>query len=324
MRPDKFLKLREADWNRLEKLLDRVTKRPDSLTTADAEQLGELYRTVTSDLALAQRDFPKDRVTVYLNQLVGRSHALIYQKRGRSWKGVLHYFKADIPIAFRKSLRFFFISLVLFFGPAIVSGVLTGINPDLAQFILPANAQALIPQIEEGQLWTEISEETRPFFSSIIAANNIRVTFLAFAGGILAGVFTVFVLIFNGLLLGGLLGLTFHYGIGWGLTEFVVAHGVVELSVIAMAGGAGLMLGRAIIYPGTISRGDALRSAAQDAIKLVVASVPLLLIAGLIEGFVSPNEFIPFWVKITVGVGTGCLMYAWLLLGGRSIVNPHS
>lgn len=319
MRPDKFLELRETDWKQLERLLTQATKRPDSLSTDDAEQLGNLYRTVTSDLALAQRDFPKDRVTVYLNQLVGRSHALIYQKRRWSWQSVWRYFRADIPIAFRNSLPYFFIALILFFGPAILAGVLTWIDPDLARFLLPLGAQNLIPQIEEGVLWTEISEDSRPFFSSIIATNNIRVTFLAFAGGILAGLLTIFVMILNGLMLGGLLGLTFHYGIGWGLTEFVVGHGVVELSVIVMAGGAGLMLGWAILQPGILSRGDALRLAALDAIKLVVASVPLLLIAALIEGFISPNEFIPFGAKVAVGLVSGALMYAWLLLGGRKI-----
>ncbi|MFK7800356.1 MAG: stage II sporulation protein M [Anaerolineae bacterium] len=317
MHPEKFLQLRETDWKQLERLLNQAVKKPDSLSTNDAEQLGQLYRTVTSDLALAQRDFPKDRVTVYLNQLVGRSHALIYQKRGGSWQKIWHYFKADIPIAFRTSLPYFFIALFLFFAPAILAGVLTWIDPDLARFLLPPGAQQLIPQIEEGLLWTEISEDRRPFFSAIIATNNIRVTFLAFAGGILAGLLTIFVMIVNGLMLGGLLGLTFHYGIGWGLTEFVVGHGVVELSVIVMAGGAGLMLGWSILQPGLISRGDALRLAAQDAIKLVVASVPLLLIAALIEGFISPNEFIPFGVKVAVGLISGAFMYAWLLLGGR-------
>ncbi len=317
MTPDKFLQRRETDWKALDDLLKQATDRPESLTTADAERLGSLYRAATSDLAIAKRDYPKARLTAYLNQLVGRTHSLLYKKRTLSTRAIRRYFQVDIPVAFRRNVRQFIIAMLLLFVPAIIAGVLANIDPDLAQFILPPGAQALIPQIEEGVLWTEIEEEGRPFFSAIIATNNIQVSFLAFAGGILAGVMTIFVLIFNGLLLGGLMGLTFHYGIGWGLTEFVFAHGVVELSVIGLAGAAGLLLGRSLVSPGLISRGDALRLAAKDAIKLVVACVPLLLIAGLIEGFISPNEFIPFAVKVAVGLGTGALMYAWLILGGR-------
>ena len=323
MKRDKFLQQREADWQALDNLLTQATNRPDSLTTADAQRLGQLYRATTSDLAIARRDFPQDRITAYLNQLVGRSHALLYQKRQLSWPKVRRYFRVDIPATFRQHIRQFVIAMLLLFVPALIAGLLTYIDPPLGRFLLPPEVQGLIPQIEEGRLWTEISVESRPIFSSIIATNNIQVSFLAFAGGVTAGLLTAFVLVFNGLMLGGLLGLTFHYGIGWGLTEFIVAHGVVELSVIGMAGAAGLMLGRALIAPGQISRGDALRLAAKDALKLVIAAVPLLLIAGLIEGFISPNESIPFGIKIAVGMGTGILMYAWLLLSGRGQEQPY-
>ncbi len=321
MKPDQFLQLREADWRELDDLLNRATKQPKSLTPTDATRLGDLYRAATSDLALARRDFPQDRVTSYLNQLVGRSHSLLYRKRRVSWERVWHYFRADIPLAFRQNIRLFGIAMVLLFGPALLAGILSYIDPELARFLLPPSVQGLIPEIEAGRLWTEIEVSQRPLFSSLITTNNIQVSFLAFAGGMLAGIFTTYILIFNGLMLGGILGLTFHYGIGWGLTEFVIAHGVVELSVIGIAGAAGLMLGRALVRPGLLSRGDALRIAARDAVKLAISAVPLLIVAGLIEGFISPNEFIPFAVKIAVGLGTGALMYTWLLLGGTRIFH---
>jgi uncharacterized membrane protein SpoIIM required for sporulation len=125
-------------------------------------------------------------------------------------------------------------------------------------------------------------------------------------------------MIINGLILGGITGLTIHYGIGFELWTFVIGHGVIELSVIMMAGGSGLMLGWAILQPGLLRRRDALALAARRALKLVIGCVPLLIIAGTIEGFLSPAENVPWLVKWLVGIGSGLVMYAYLLLAGRN------
>jgi hypothetical protein len=124
-------------------------------------------------------------------------------------------------------------------------------------------------------------------------------------------------MILNGLIIGGITGLTAHYGIGFDLWTFVIGHGVIELSVIFIAGGSGLMLGWAVIQPGLLSRRDALTIAARRAVRLVIGCVPLLVVAGLIEGFVSPAEAIPWPVKWGVGLGSGLLLYGYLLLAGR-------
>ena len=147
--------------------------------------------------------------------------------------------------------------------------------------------------------------------------NNIQVAFLAFGGGVLLGLYTVWIMIFNGLILGGITGLTAHYGVGFELWTFVIGHGVIELSTIFIAGGSGLMLGWAIIRPGLMSRRDALTIAARKAVRLVIGCVPLLVIAGVIEGFISPAEGIPWSIKWGIGLGSGLLLYAYLFLAGR-------
>jgi uncharacterized membrane protein SpoIIM required for sporulation len=124
-------------------------------------------------------------------------------------------------------------------------------------------------------------------------------------------------MVFNGLIIGGLTGLTAHYGVGFELWTFVIGHGIIELSTIFIAGGAGLMLGWAIIRPGLMSRRDALTVAARKAVRLVIGCVPLLVIAGVIEGFISPAEGIPWPVKWGIGLGSGLLLYAYLFLAGR-------
>jgi uncharacterized membrane protein SpoIIM required for sporulation len=175
----------------------------------------------------------------------------------------------------------------------------------------------LIPQIEDQDLWIDIPPDERPYASSAIMTNNIQVSFLAFAGGMLAGIPSVYVLIFNGLMLGGISGLTFHHGVGWELWEFVIGHGVIELSMIFFAGAAGLMIGWAIIHPGYLKRSDAVVRAAREGLTLVLGCAVFLVLAGLIEGFISPNETIPTFVKWFVGIGSGILLYSYLFLAGR-------
>jgi uncharacterized membrane protein SpoIIM required for sporulation len=318
MKVEQFYDSRQSDWKKLSDLLSKGQHGVRRLSPQEVDQLGRLYRAVTSDLALAQRDFPQHKVTTYLNQLVGRSHALIYRQEPLAWRRLLHFITKGFPQAYRSIWPFILTAALLFLIPAFLSALIVNDNPESAEWILPAGVQSLIPIVEDRELWIDIPIEERPYTSSFIMQNNIRVSFLAFGAGVLAGVFTAWIMVFNGLMLGGLTGLTAHYDIGFDLWTFVIGHGVVELSVIFIAGGAGLSLGWAIISPGLHRRRDALTLAARKSIYLIAGCIPLLVIAGTIEGFISPNENIPWPVKWGVGIVTGLLLYGYLLLAGRT------
>ncbi|MFQ5422306.1 MAG: stage II sporulation protein M, partial [Anaerolineae bacterium] len=231
---------------------------------------------------------------------------------------LLDYVRTGFPQTFREALPFFLTAALLMIVPALVAGLLTNWTPEASRWLLPQEVQSLIPQIENQELWTDIPVAERPYISSAITTNNIRVSFLAFGGGMVAGLLTVYVLIFNGLLLGGLTGLTAHYDVGFELWTFVIGHGVIELTTIIIAGGSGLMLGWTMIRPGLYRRRDALTLAARKAVNLIIGCIPLLMIAGTIEGFLSPNENIPWPVKWSVGLGTGILLYSYLFFAGRN------
>jgi uncharacterized membrane protein SpoIIM required for sporulation len=317
MQPDQFYQSRQGDWKALTQLLDRSQQDLSQLSPQEIQTLGRLYRAATSDLALAQRDFPQSRVTLYLNQLVARAHAVVYRSEPLALNRILRFATHGFPQSYREALPFILVSALALIIPALLSGLGTHWQPDTARWLMPAEFQHNIGLIERRELWTDIPVEERPYASSFIMRNNIQVIFLAFGSGILGGILTLWLLIYNGLLLGSVTGLTAHYDIGFELWTFVIGHGVIELSVIFIAGGAGLRLGWAVIYPGLLRRRDALTLAAQKSVRLVIGCVPLLVLAGLIEGLISPNESIPWPFKWGLGLGSGVLLYSYFLLAGR-------
>jgi uncharacterized membrane protein SpoIIM required for sporulation len=317
MRAEEFYQSRKSEWEALSHLLDKCQGDMRGLSESQVRDISRLYRSVTSDLALAQRDFPRNEVTLYLNQLVARAHAVVYRSEPLALKSLWHFAVAGFPRLFRETWVFTFIAALFFLIPAIGSGVGVYAKPELATSLLPPEAHRLIGVVEDKELWIDIPVEERPYASSFIMTNNIRVSFLAFASGLTAGLMTLWVLSFNGLMIGALTGLTSFHGIGFELWTFVIGHGVIELSVIFMAGGSGLMLGWSILRPGLMRRRDSLAQAARKAVYLLLGAVPWLVIAGTIEGFISPSETIAIPVKWGVGIVSGIFLYGYLLLAGR-------
>jgi uncharacterized membrane protein SpoIIM required for sporulation len=312
---NEFIQQREKDWQRLETLINQHKGRKP-LDAREVHELGTLYRAVTSDLALARRDYPDQRVTLFLNQLLTRTHSFIYQQDVSDFRQFLRYFTHRIPQVFRQTAVFTLIAFLLFIVPAIVGYRLAYTNPNSADvFGLAAQREIL----SRHETWTEIPQEERGFMSAFIMSNNIRIAILAFGGGVSFGLFTIYILTMNGLIIGAVLGLAAHYGMGEALFGFIIGHGVIELSVVFIAGGAGLQLGWALLNPGPYTRRDSLALAARRAVTLCVVSIPLLIIAGLIEGYISPSE-LSFLTRAGVGVGSGILLYSYLSLAGRNQV----
>ena len=311
-----FLQQRRQSWQRLEHLLTQTHKRERRLTASELEEFGRLYRAATADLALAQRDYPGQTVSSYLNQLVARAHAELYQGEPLRWRQLRRFYAATFAQLYRKIGRYTTVAFVLFALPALAALFVIWADPTLIAVIEGPEIAGLVEEVKQGKLWTEIDPAARSAASGLIMTNNLRVLFLTFAGGITAGLLTAWVMIVNGLHLGAIFGLLLAYDMAAGLAEFVVAHGFIELSVIFLAGGCGLYMGDALLRPGLLSRRQALVQRARISVQLILGCAPLMVVAGLIEGFISPSA-LPWPVKLGVGVATGAALHWYWLRVGR-------
>ena len=301
-----FIAKKQKTWDELEVLLNHSR----GASARELDRLGYLYRRVTSDLAVARRDFPQDQCVPYLNALASRAHSKVYQtspfKRGTFWS----FFHFGLPTLFRENLSFIGASFLMFVLAFVGAYWIALATPELAEKLIPDRYLSHIKELEGGA-WNDTSAENRNLFASFVMTNNIRVAFYAFAWGITFMIGTVYILVLNGILIGAIAGLCHVHGVALSLWSFVSPHGYIELTTIFIAGGAGLKLGYSLIAPSLFTRKRALTDAAKTAIRLLAGCVALLVVAGIIEGFVSPSS-LPRVFKIGFGAATGVLLFIYL------------
>ena len=318
MREVRFVDDGRRRWGELEELLARSDR--TDLRSLNAEELDALafgYRAATSDLAMA-RSRGYDAGTIgYLNRLVARAHARVYAGTSEGgWSKAIALFATAFPREVRRSWAAIALCALLSLVTGTIAYVATAADPANAYAFVPP---AAVPSVSGSLHDTNFGFDRTfaPAAAAMIITNNIKVAAIAFAGGLTAGILTLLIIGFNGLDLGATAALFARHGYGTDLWATIAPHGVIELTAIQVAGGAGLILAAGYVRPGRARRIDALAANGTRAVVLMLGVAGMLVVAGLIEGFISPQRF-SVATRLAVGALTAVGLCAYFGWAGRT------
>jgi uncharacterized membrane protein SpoIIM required for sporulation len=284
---NRWLEKRKPYWSKLESLLNQsATSGLKSLSRSDLQELSLLYRQTAADLAAIREDRSSIHFARYVNQLLVRAHNTIYSGRKANVTAIFSFFTDTYPVAFRRHWRHCLLATLIFAVAGLVGAVLTYQNPDFKVKIL---GPQMVETIDRHEMWTHSIVGIKPLASSAIMTNNMTVGFTTFAFGITAGLGTIYMMVLNGLMIGVIGMACWLAGMSLQLWSFVAPHGVLELPAIFIAGGAGFRIAQGLLFPGVLPRRDSLARAGSEAVQLLLGTIPILIIAGTIEAFVSPT-----------------------------------
>jgi uncharacterized membrane protein SpoIIM required for sporulation len=283
----RWLEKRKPYWARLEALVQKSGRGVSALSHSELQELGLLYRQTASDFATVREDVSNRQLSAYLNQLLGRSHNLIYHGQKTKVSGLLKFYGETYPRVFRETLPLTVLAFAIFAVTGIAAWIITMHDPAFANRLL---GPQMMETIERREMWTHSIVTVKPLASSGIMTNNLSVAFSTFALGITGGLGTIWMMVTNGLLIGVIGAATYQTGMALQLWSFVAPHGVLELPAIFIAGGAGLEIARGLLFPGLLPRRQSLAQAGGRAARLLLGTIPMLVIAGVIEGFFSPSD----------------------------------
>lgn len=307
MKEEQFIKSNSDTWRELETLSTIINKKTlKTLPSKDVKRFLQIFRQSSHHLAYARTHYPKSSVVSYLNSLLSKSHSHVYAVKKISPSGLIKYIAYDFP-KLLKEYRWFIISSFSFFAIGVLlSLILVLINVNNANLFLPEN---LIASVKSGNIGG--GEWNHPLMSSSIMVNNIAVSLKAFVLGITIGIGTVYVLFYNGVILGALTSLIYIYGDPMKYWSLILPHGIIELTAIFISGAAGLIIAKSILIPGEYSRKHSIIYGAKKSISLVIGVIFMLIIAGIIEGFFTPLN-ISVFSKLAFAAVTGVILIAYL------------
>lgn len=306
---NRWIDKRKGYWDRMAILIEMAGSRGmRNLSREELREMALLYRQIAGDLSSVRQDRTARNLESQLNILLARAHNVVYSRGSTGVSDAFHFLREDYPRLFRRLLPFSLASLLVFLGGGLLGTLITLARPEFMHQLL---GPQMVRTIEQRQMWTQSITSMAPAVSSYILTNNLSVTFMTYAAGITAGLGTLYLMGWNGLLI-GVIGTACHQAhMSVKLWSFVAAHGSLELPSMILAGGAGLRLAYGMLFPGMYSRRHSLAVAGAESVRLVAGVVPLLVIAGMLEGFFSPSAA-PAALKFLVGALLFAFLTAWL------------
>lgn len=295
---------------------DHVNKKSDKPVRSYDDVIGMTrdFRALASDLSLARSLMPKSRTSQQLENLFAQANEIVYRRPSNLWRDIANIYCEQAATIIRQMRWVIVATVTLFIVSAAIGAKMVSLGPELVGLFA---SEQMIEYVQRGELWTDGLLNIMPsaILSVSIISNNIMVTLFAFTLGALFGLGTLYIIGLNGLMLGGIFAYTAQFDLAQRLFGFIIAHGFVELSVICLAGAAGVGLGEALVRPGNRSRLKAFEQEVANAGKLLVVCVPFLIGAGIIEGYISPNDSYDLVSRCVIGVCYEILFLA--VLSGR-------
>ncbi len=296
-----FVRLRSPLWEELESRLAALEAGGHPPRHADLEAMALAYRQVLHDHALAATRFKDTSAARRLARLAAQGTRLLHRERSHGPFSLLRFLTRTFPQTMRRQRGALGVAALLFVATTLLGFALALAVPSFAVAFIGAEKLA---DLEQGKLWTDDITAAIPpsLMSSLIATNNVSVALSAWAGGVIAGIGSPWVLVVNGLMLGSILAVSLHFGVAERLLTFIAAHGPLELSIIVVAAAGGLVLARGLIAAEDRPRAEVLRAAVRDAFVMLAGSLPWLAVLGVVEGYVSTDSSLPVLLKALVGV----------------------
>ncbi len=294
MKEVSFIKHNIDKWKAMEETVDNAYG-------VSPDVLADAYQELTADLAFSQTHFPEARITVYLNNLASALHNEIYRNKREKRSRIITFWTREVPLTMWEARRLLLASFLIFVVSVVIGAISTMGDADFPRLIMgDGYVDMTLNNIERGEpMGVYGSSAEMPMFFQI-TLNNIMVSFRCFVAGLLTSFMTGFMLMQNGIMVGAFQAFFYQHGLLWESSMAIWLHGTIEISSIVVAGAAGLSLGNGWLMPGTYSRIESFRRGAKRGLKIVVGTVPLFIIAGFIESFVTRHTDLPDIVRLSI------------------------
>lgn len=308
MREAAFLKKNKDKWLLFEAVLD-------GKKDIEPDKLSDLYLEITDDLSYASSFYPKSNTSLFLNALAVKAHQKIYKSKKESKNRFISFFKTECPLLFynyQKQLAIAFLVFVLF---TIAGAYSASQDGDFMRLILgDSYVNETLENIEKGTPMAIYSQAGASKMFLMITLNNIKVALSTFILGILFCIGSLYLLMQNGIMLGSFVYFFSEKQLLWESSRTIWIHGTIEISVIIVAGCAGLVLGSGLLFPKTFSRVNAFKKSAKDGLKIMLSTIPFFIIAGFLEGFVTRHTEMPDWLALFIIISSLALIIFYYVI----------
>lgn len=283
--------------------------------TDNPDENADRFMNLIDDLSYSKTFYPKSKTTQFLNGLAARQFQSIYLHRKNEHNRVFTFWKYELPLLFARYHTIYFFVLVYFVLCVIIGMIATAKDPELLSHIVGSEyVEMTEDNIAKGDPFGVYKSKKELGMFLQIAVNNIQVSFMTFASGLLAGIGTLYFLFTNGVMLGSFQYFFFTKGLGWKSVLVIWIHGTLEISAIVIAGTAGMILGHALLFPGTYKRIASLKRGAKDAAKIVIGLIPIFLVAAFFEGFITRHTGMPIALSISILVLSGAFIVWYFIV----------